>query len=323
METPPLQRNNSFSAGLGGLMRRLSTKNKVPTQQELERDQPAIRDDNEYQDPRVGDRIGDNGLQRKPTVTDRFKGVFGLGLGRRRSNESYSGTGSESEEDPHADSRLVPLVKYGRKNQIKKENIGKPVLNPGPALENKEELSRAPPPAPAASQAPLPPPKPTAYRNERNELPRMEYRDPNTETALGRRSLDRPQGLQPGNSLSAKLKGAIGLGRRDSFDSYTDEEHDDTYDTTQGQVGGSPSQQQTRQSIDRGAQGPQEEMKRDNSLGGGLKKALGLGRHESVESFTGSERPYDKPTLPPSKQTAPARETRGPYPSLQIGRAHV
>ena len=39
METPPLQRNNSFSAGLGGLMRRLSTKNKVPTQQELERDQ--------------------------------------------------------------------------------------------------------------------------------------------------------------------------------------------------------------------------------------------------------------------------------------------
>lgn len=312
---PPLQRGNSFTAGFGGLMRRMSTKRNVPTQQELEMEQPVVRDDqvrNTYQEPRVGDRVGEGGLQRKNTIGNRLKGV--VGLGRKRSTESYSGS---EMEDEHADTRLVPRANYGKKEQADKQSIGKPQMHPGPVIDDENVgMLRAPPAEQSLAN------EPTAYKNE--APPRVIYRDPKTEAGLERRaSLDRPQaGIQRRNTLSNKLKGAMGLDRPASVGSYTgsEDEHDDTYDTIGGQVGGrSSSQQQTRQSMDRDGPHarPHGGTQRNNSLGGGLKRALGLGRRDSVESYTGNEASRDTPAAAKTKTREPVRETRGPYPSLQ------
>lgn len=318
LPAPPLKRGNSFSGGLGGLMRRLSTTKKATPAQT-----PQFEQGDPINDQSPDIRVGEGGFQHKSTVRDRMKGVFGLG--RRRSMESYSGSEAES-YDEHADTRLVPPANYGKKATRKQPApaaaaVATPALivasvNRGPlAMDDDEsEISRAQPVGPAAPELPA---KPAAYKNE---PPRTPYRDLNTEATLERRaSLDRPEGGVPRkNKLSDKLKVAMGLGRRDSVGSYTGSvnsyeeltppppKRQEVLANSRDSRGPYPSLQQQqaagRTSLDRSQRG----VKRGNSLGGGLKKSLGLSRRESVESWSGSD--VEPDNLPANQRRAPPAE---------------
>ena len=331
MPAPPLKRGNSISRGLGGLMRRLSTtKTATPAQTpQFEQGDPM---NDQTPNIRVGDRVGEGGLQRKQTVGDRMKGV--LGLGRRRSMESYSGSEAES-CDEHADTRLVPQANYGKKG---KQPLGPAVLvaprssapaglpiNRGPLVLEDEDAEIRP------VHVPEVPFKPAAYKPD---MQRVVYRDPNTEAALERRaSLDRPQGgMQRKNTLSDKLKGAMGLGRRDSVGSYTGSEN--SYEepslpppkkevpvsaNARDSRGPYPSLQQQqaaqgRTSLDR----PKGGMQRNNSLSAKLKGAMGLGKRDSLESWSGSD--ADDADLPVNQRRAPTAKAAYSRPSQQAQR---
>ena len=334
LPAPPLKRGNSFSGGLGGLMRRLSTTKKATPAQipQFEQGDPM---NEQTSNLRVEDRIGEAGLQRKPTVGDRMKGVFGLG--RRRSTESYSDAETGS-YDEHADTRLVPRANYGKNGKQAGPAPAIPPMNrsPPPPNDDGPELSRAPipPTEPVTPGAPELLAKAAAYRNE---PPRALYRDPNTEAALERRaSLDRPQaGIQRRNTISDKLKGAMSLGRPDSVGSYTNS--DTSYEEPtlpppkKQQIAGNardtrgpyPSLQQQatqgRTSLDRPTGGAQ----RNDSLSAKLKGAMGLGRRDSVESWSGSE--IDDPSLPPANQrrAPPAAAAYDRVPQQEAMRASM
>lgn len=283
MPAPPLKRGNSFSGGLGGLMRRLSTTKKATPAQTPQFEQGDPMDD---QTPNitVGDRVGGGGLQRKQTVGDRMKGVFGLR--RRRSMESYSGSEADS-YDEHADTRLVPRANYGKKA--------------------KQPASPAVLGAPGSSA-------PANASDTRGPYPSLQQQ----QQAQGRTSLDRPQGgVQRNNSLSAKLKGAMGLGRRDSVESWSGSDVDDA-DLSVNQRREPPAETP----YTRGPQPPQtqsvpmdarraQKQERRNSKGGGLMKAMGLGRRESFSdrSYTGSE---DESELAPRNNAAGQRINPAP-----------